>query len=165
MKKNLLALSLAFLLIACDSGDATNKFESAADYDDYITSRITQMQQSLFAVQNGNFDSTQIDAAIDKYENDIDSVNKTIKDMPGFDGNDSYRNAAAKLGSFYKKSVGTYYADIAKVYSEAKDTTADAKVQEIISKLQDEEGKADDEFVKEREAFATKHKLDLMNTE
>lgn len=165
MKKNLLAFGLAIVLIACGTGDSTKKFESAAEYDDHITSRITQMQQSLFAVQNGTFDSTQINDAIKKYEGQIDSVNKTIKDMPGFDGNDSYRNAAANLGEFYKKSVGTHYADIAKIYREVKDTTVDAKVQEIITKLQDEETKADDEFVKEREAFAAKHKLDLMNKE
>lgn len=165
MKKNVLAFGLAIVLLACGQSEQSDKFANAQQYDDFITARITQMQQSLFAVQNGTFDSTQIDTAIKKYENQIDSVNKTIKDMPGFDDNTTYRNAAANLGEFYKKSVGTYYADIAKIYMEIKDSTADVKVQEVIKKLQTEEAKADDEFIKEREAFAAKHQLNLMNKE
>lgn len=165
MKKNLLAVGLVILLFACGSADQSKKFSTPAEYDDFITSRISQMQQSLFAVQNGKFDSTQIESAIDKYESQIDSVNKSIKDMPEFDGNKSYRNAASNLGEFYKKSVGTYYADIAKIYREVKDTTVDSKVQELVAKLQGEETKADDEFLKEREAFAVTHKLDLSNKE
>ncbi|OJU24346.1 MAG: hypothetical protein BGN92_06880 [Sphingobacteriales bacterium 41-5] len=165
MKKSLLAIGLCVLLFACGSGGQSEKFASATEYDDFITSHITQMQQSLFAVQNAKVDSTEIESTIKKYENQIDSVNKKIKGMPEFDGNKTYRNAASNLGEFYKKSVGTYYADIAKIYSEVKDTTADAKVQEVVTKLQQEEAKADDEFLKEREAFATAHKLDLSNTE
>lgn len=165
MKQSLLAVGLSILLFACGSADQSKKFATAAEYDDFITSRITQMQQSLFAVQNGNFDSTEIESTIKKYENQIDSVNKSIKDTPEFDGNKTYRNAASNLGEFYKKSVGTYYADIAKIYREVKDTTADTKVQELVTKLQEEEAKADDEFLKERESFATKNKLDLSNKE
>lgn len=165
MNKFFMAIGLVFTLIACGSGDPSKKFASAAEYDDFITSHITQMQQSLFAVQNGKFDSTQIEPAIKKYEGQIDSVNKIVKNLPEFDGNKEYRNAAANLGEFYKKSVGTYYADIAKLYRDVKDTTADAKVDELISKLQAEEAKADDEFINEREAFAAKHKLNLENKE
>lgn len=165
MKNLVLALGLVFSLIACSSGDESKKFASAAEYDDFITSHISQMQQSLFAVQNGQFDSTQIDGVIKKYESQVDSVNKAIKDLPDFDGNKAYRDAAGKLGDFYKKAVGTYYADIARIYKEVKDTTADAKAEEIVAKIGEEEAKMDDEFLKEREAFAQKHNLDLENQE
>ena len=165
MKKNLLAIIMAITLFACSGNESSKKFASGQEYDDYITLRITQMQQSLFAVQNAQVDSTQIDATIKKYENQIDSVNNAIKDLPDFDGNKSYRDAAADLGEFYKKSVGTNYADIAKIYREVKDTTADAKVGEIIAKIEQEEAKADDEFVKERQAFAEKNKIELTNKE
>lgn len=165
MKKYFVAFGCFFALFSCNTTDQSKKFASAAEYDDFIISRITQMQQSLFAVQNGKSDSAQIDGAIKKYENQIDSINKTIKNLPDYNGNKAYRNAAANLGVFYKKSIGTYFADIAKIYQNVKDTTADTKVQELIARLQDEEAKADDEFIKEREAFAEKNKLNLDNKE
>ena len=165
MKNYLLAFGLAFSLIACSSGDQSKKFASAAEYDDFITSHISEMQQSLFAVQNGKFDSTEIESTIKRYENQIDSVNKKIKDLPDYDGNKAYRDAAAKLGEFYKKSVGTYYADIAEIYKTVRDTTADAKVQEVLAKISEEEAKADDEFLNERDAFAAKNNLNLGTTE
>lgn len=165
MNKSLLAFGLAIVLIACGSGNRPKEFSTAVAYDNYITSRITQMQQSLFAVQNGKFDSTQIKPAITRYEKQIDSVNKTIKNMPAFDGNKAYRDAAINLGEFYKKSVGTYYADIAEIYRDVKDSTAEPKVTELITKLQNEETKADARFLTEREAFGAKHKLNLLNKE
>lgn len=166
MKTSLFAVGISIILFACGgSTEKSKKFSTATEYDDYITSRITQMQQSLFAVQTEKADSTQIEATIKKYENRIDSVNESIKAMPEFDGNKTYRNAAANLGEFYKKAVGSYYADIAKVYRDVKDSTVDVKVQELVTKLQNEETKADDEFIKERESFGAKNKLDLMNKE
>ena len=164
MRKHSLSIyGIALMLVACASKNNNEKMVSAEEYDDLITSRITKMQQSLLAVQNVQFDSTLIDSVIKRYENQVDSVNTTIKAMPGFEGSNAYRNAAVQLGAFYKKAVGTYYADIAKIYKNKKDTAVDTKADAIVAKITEEESKMDDVFIKERGAFAKKYKLDVDN--
>lgn len=161
MKKIVIAVTFLVGLVAC--GDAgKSKFASADAYDDYITSRVGQMQQTLFAVQKVTADDTTGTADLTGFVNQIDSVAKNIKDLPEYNGNTAYRDAAAKLAEFYKSSVSGSYAEISKVYKEVKDTAQiDSKIAEIITKLQQDETKADDDFMKEREAFATKNNIKL----
>jgi glutamyl/glutaminyl-tRNA synthetase len=159
MQKYLLTFILSVVFIACSSEGQKKKNTSPIEYDDLITSRITQMQQWLSAVQEWKFDSVQIDSVMKKYAHQIDSVNKIIKNLSDYNSNKQYKNAAAKLGEFYKKSVTAYYANIAKIYSNIKDSAASAKVQKEIAALRDEETKISNEFVKARQAFAKKNKV------
>jgi conjugal transfer/entry exclusion protein len=165
MKKYFPVLIFAVVFIACHSEIKKQKNTSPAEYDDLITSRITQMQQLLAAVQEWKFDSTQIDSVMKKYADQIDSVNKIIKNLSNDNSSKQYKNAATKLGDFYKKSIAAYYANIAKIYRNIKDTAADVKVQKEIAALRDEETKISNELVKERKKFAQKNKLKLENEE
>lgn len=152
---------LMAILTAC--GEAGKKeFAGAQDYDQYITSRVTQMQQTLFAVQKVTGSEDPASADLGRFVLQIDSVTKSLKELPDYKGNTSYRDAAVRLADFYKKSVSGSYTEIAKIYKDVKDSTmADNKVNELIIKLQEEETLADDAFVKEREAFASKNKIPL----
>lgn len=156
-----LLAGLAAGLTAC--GDAGKKnFDRAGDYDQYIISRIGQMQQTLFAVQKATGSDDTVTTGLDRFAHQIDSVTANLKALPDYKGNTSYRDAAIRLAAFYKRSITGSYAEIARVYKEVKDSAmADNKVNELIIKLQEEETLADDAFVKEREAFAEKNKLPL----
>lgn len=160
-KMAVLFAAFAAGLTAC--GDAGKKgFANAGDYDQYIISRIGQMQQTLFAVQKATGNDDTITTGLDRFVHQIDSVTSNLKDLPDYKGNTSYRDAAIRLADFYKRSISGSYAEIARVYKEVKDAAlADNKVNELITKLQEEETLADDAFVKEREAFAAKNKIPL----
>ncbi|WP_090389711.1 LIC11966 family surface protein [Niabella drilacis] len=165
MKHFLLMATLftGFMAALTSCGDTGKKgFTRAEDYDRYITSRITQMQQILFAVQKVTGSEDPASGDLSRFALQIDSVTKNLKELPDYNGNISYRDAAIRLADFYKKSVSGSYTEIAKVYKDVKDTTmADNKVNELIIKLQEEETLADDAFVKEREAFAARNKIRL----
>ncbi|MGJ7033461.1 LIC11966 family surface protein [Niabella hirudinis] len=148
-------------LTACGDG-GKKEITRAEDYDQYITSRITQMQQTLFAVQKVTGSEAAELGDLDRFGAQIDSVATNLKELPDYKGNGSYRDAAVRLADFYKRSVNGSYAEIARIYKEVKDTAmADNKVNELIIKLQEEETLADDAFVKEREAFAASNKIPL----
>jgi len=163
MKHFLLMATLftGFMAALTSCGDTGKKeFAGAQEYDQYITSRITQMQQTLFAVQKVTGSEDSASADLSRFVLQIDSVTKNLKELPDYKGNTSYRDAAVRLADFYKKSVSGSYTEIAKIYKDVKDSTmADNKINELIIKLQEEETLADDAFVKEREAFAAKNKI------
>ncbi len=148
-------------LTAC--GEAGKKgFAKAGDYDQYIISRIEQMQQTLFAVQKATGGDDTVTTDLGRFTQQIDSVTANLKELPDYKGNTSYRDAAIRLADFYKRSISGSYAEIARVYKEVKDSSlADNKVNELIIRLQEEETLADDAFVKEREAFAARNKIPL----
>ncbi|WP_157558206.1 LIC11966 family surface protein [Niabella aurantiaca] len=146
-------------LTACGGTDKKG-FAKAEDYDQYITSSITRMQQTLFAVQKVTGSEEQGTTDLGKFASQIDSATTGLKQLPDYNGNTSYRDAAVRLAEFYKRSVSGPYAEIAKIYKEVKDSAlADNRVNELIIKLQEEETLADDAFIKEREAFAAKNKI------
>lgn len=167
MKNFLILTALAAGLWACSDNKSKqeNKYDSGVEYDQHIMSAVTKMQQSLFAVQKGLESTTNADSLLKKYQSSIDSINKTIKEMPAFNENTAFRNAASKLGGFYKKAVGNYYADIAKIYKEVKDTSAATKIIAVIKKIQDEEAQADNDFAKERLVFAKKNGVPVEEVE
>lgn len=165
MKHFLLAATLfaGFIasLTACGGADKKG-FAKAEDYDQYITSSLTRMQQILFAVQKVTGSEEPGTTDLGKFVSQIDSATKDLKELPDYKGNTSYRDAAVRLAEFYKRSVSGPYAEIAKVYKDVKDSAlADNRVNELIIKLQEEETLADDAFIKEREAFAAKNKIAL----
>ncbi len=159
MYKLIVVIAIAGGLLACQGNKKGGK---SMDYDQKIMSTISQMQQSLFAVQKGLGDTAVgKDQVFTKYESVLDSLTGNIKSMPAFDGDSAYRDAAAHLGEFYKNSIGNYYVNIAKIYKEVKDTSAETKVNVLLAKLQEEEKVADDSFLKERAAFAGKHGITI----
>ncbi len=159
MYKLIVVIAIAGGLLACQGNKQGGK---SMDYDQKIMSTISQMQQSLFAVQKGVGDTTVgNDLVFTRYESVLDSLAGNIRSMPAFDGDSAYRDAAANLGEFYKNSIGNYYANIAKIYKEVKDTSAETKVNVLLAKLQEEEKVADDSFLKERAAFASKHGITI----
>ncbi|MBZ4189629.1 LIC11966 family surface protein [Niabella beijingensis] len=152
---------LAAGFISC-GGPGEKKFADAGAYDSVITARVDQMQQTLFAVQKVTGADDSATADLGRFVNQIDSVAKSLKELPAYKGNTGYRDAAVRLADFYKKSVSGSYAEIGRIYKEVKDSTlADNKVNELIIKLQEEETLADDAFIKEREAFAAKNNIKL----
>ncbi|MCF3110943.1 hypothetical protein LL912_19310 [Niabella sp. CC-SYL272] len=162
-KKSFFTMAIAFTVfavgLAACGASGKKGFAKAGDYDQYIISRINQMQQTLFAAQKatGNEDSA---VNLGKFVQQIDSLTKSLKELPDYKGNTSYRDAAIRLADFYKRSISGSYTEIARVYKEVKDSTlADNRVNELIIKLQEEETLADDAFVKEREAFAAKNQI------
>lgn len=151
-------------LTSCGNAGKKN-FVNAEAYDQYITSHIGQMQQTLFAVQKATGVEDTVANDLDRFVLQIDSATTNLKALPDYKGNTSYRDAAIRLADFYKRSISGSYTEIARVYKEVKDSAlADNRVNEMIIKLQEEETLADDAFVKEREAFAAKNKI-LLDTE
>lgn len=156
MKKFIALIFIAVMFAACND-DNSATYATAGEYDSAISEEITNMQQSLFAVQRGIEDSIAGDEILKKYEAHIDSLGNRIKEMPAYNDDESYRNAAGNLADFYKKSVGTYYRNIANLYKEKNDTSAGTKINQIITQIQEEEKKADEEFHVQRQAFIDKH--------
>ncbi|ANH82975.1 hypothetical protein A8C56_20075 [Niabella ginsenosidivorans] len=164
MKKALIVTTvlLGFLVIAC-STPGKKQFTDAVSYDQFIIDRMEQMQQALFAVQRvTGSDSSGAQADIGSYITRIDSVTKTLRELPDFNGDTGYRDAAVRLGEFYKRSINGPYTEIASIYKEEKDTAqANSRVDTIISRLQQEETAADNDFIKQRNAFAAKNHIKI----
>ncbi|MBO9618240.1 MAG: hypothetical protein J7539_04315 [Niabella sp.] len=163
MKKILIAAAALLGVIACSNKE---KIAQAMKYDQVVMDHMEKMHQTLFAVQRlATSDSVNLQLEATKFASEIDSSAKAIKDLPDFNGNAAYRDAALKLADFYKSAVTGPYLEIGNAYKEIKDTAAlHSKVDAIVTKLQQDESVADDDFIKQRNDFAAKNNFKIDST-
>ncbi|MCX6317881.1 MAG: hypothetical protein NTW29_11360 [Bacteroidetes bacterium] len=166
--KNIFILAIAVTcLLACkESPKGRNgvTYKTPVQYNDYIITRQNIVVKKMLAF--GKMAGTNPDSAIkmlDAFAIETTAMIRELQDMPPYQGDSLFRDAAVKSFLFYKRVFEKDYKELLdlKMRMEKGADSVENAMNELTGRLSSEEEKRDKAFQDAQEKFARNNHLQL----
>lgn len=171
MKKYLLLPVVIILFAACKTktnmGTNGVTYKTPLEYNEYIISRQMQLQKDITEYTAGaQISIEEADKGLDKMIRDASVSLKDIEEMPAYNGDSSFRNAAIVLFTFYKTDFSTDFKDMHQIKRKVEGGTGTDEDQQKLEKFSDvvsaKEGPLDARFKEAQTKFAKDNNLTII---